>query len=319
MIKAENLCMHYGPVQALQHVNFEVKKGEIIGLLGPNGAGKSTTLKIITTYIYPTEGTVYLDNIDVRENPIPVRQRIGYLPEQLPLYMDMEVREYLQFVGYSRGLSGAKLQERLDWVTKKCGLKSVFPKLIRELSKGYKQRTALAQALIHDPEIVILDEPTSGLDPHQIIEIRNLIKELATEKTIIFSTHILQEVEAITNRIIIINRGKIVANGSMAELENAMGYQQFQLVLPSAVALGDVKSAFQKLENIQGVEAGEAKNGEIAYSIRANASKEVRPQITQLIKEKKWDFLEVKKKPFTLEEIFLQLTEPENKHKGVNQ
>ncbi len=318
MIKAENLCMRYGPVQALNSVNFEVKKGEIIGLLGPNGAGKSTTLKIITTYIYPTNGTVYLEGMDVRENPIPVRQKIGYLPEQLPLYMDMEVREYLQFVGYSRGLSGNKLKERMDWVMNKCGLKSVFPKLIRELSKGYRQRTALAQALIHDPEIVILDEPTSGLDPHQIIEIRNLIKEISQDKTIIFSTHILQEVEAITNRIIIINRGKIVANGSMNELENAMGYQQFQMILSSSVQESQVKESLSKIEHVQTIDTIGNKNNEIIYLIRANAAQEIRPQISQLIREKQWNFLEMKKKPFSLEEIFLQLTEPENKHKGVN-
>ena len=311
MIKAENLCMHYGPVQALKEVNFEVKKGEIIGLLGPNGAGKSTTLKIITTYIYPSNGTVYVENMDVRENPIPVRQKIGYLPEQLPLYMDMEVREYLRFVGHSRGLSGMKLEERLDWVMIKCGLKAVFPKLIRELSKGYRQRTALAQALIHDPEIVILDEPTSGLDPHQIIEIRNLIKELSQHKTVIFSTHILQEVEAITDRIIIINRGKIVANGTMNELENAMGYQQFQLILPSAIKEGQVKESLNKIQYVKRVTTGEQKKEETEYLLRAEAAKEIRPQIAQVIKEKQWDFLEMKKKPFTLEEIFLQLTEPE--------
>lgn len=311
MIQAENLCMRYGAVQALKDVNFEVKKGEIIGLLGPNGAGKSTTLKIITTYIYPTQGNVYVEGFSVKDNPIPVRAKIGYLPEQLPIYMDMEVGEYLSFVGNARGLYGYRLQERLSWVAAKCGLTPVFCKLIRELSKGYRQRTALGQALIHNPEIVILDEPTSGLDPHQIIEIRNLIKELATEKTIIFSTHILQEVQAITNRILIINRGNIVANGTMSELEKTLPSQQYQLVLSDRIPEKEIESHVNKLANVKKVSVSHPHEGEVEYLIEAKSGLDLRIPLVKMLQERQWDFLEIKKKPFSLEEIFLQLTEPE--------
>jgi ABC-2 type transport system ATP-binding protein len=236
MIEAKNLSMYYGPVTALSNVSFKIEQGEVIGLIGPNGAGKTTTLKIITTYLYPSAGTVYVTGKDVREDPLEIRKLIGYLPEQLPLYMDMQVHEYLKFVGNARAIYGRKLADRLEWVQQKCGLKPVYYKLIHELSKGYRQRTALAQALIHDPEIVILDEPTSGLDPHQILEIRNLIRELASQKkTIIFSTHILQEVQAITSRILVITRGKIVADGKIDDVRTkALPGMRCELVLPSA-------------------------------------------------------------------------------------
>jgi len=310
MIKTENLCMRYGPVQALNDVNFEIAQHEVIGLLGPNGAGKSTTLKILTTYIYPTQGTAYVAGYDVRNNPIPIRKLIGYLPEQLPLYMDMEVSEYLTFVGRSRGLYGATLRKRLEWVKEKCGIGPMFHKIIRELSKGYRQRTALAQALLHDPEIVILDEPTSGLDPHQIIEIRALIHELAQEKTMIFSTHILQEVQAVTNRIIVLNRGKIVANGTFDELQMQLGYQKYELILPTNLPENDVLDAVRLFPNVQKADVENRKNGEITYLVQGPAKEELRTPIIQMLKQKQWDFLEIKKKPFTLEEIFLQLTEP---------
>lgn len=310
MIQAKNLSMYYGSVAALQNVNFEVKQGEIIGLLGPNGAGKSTTLKIITTYTYPTEGNVTIDKFNVRENPIEIRKMIGYLPEQLPLYMDMEVAEYLTFVGRARGLYGSTLQKRLEWVTAKCGLQVMYHKLIRELSKGYKQRTALAQALIHDPEIVILDEPTSGLDPHQIIEIRELIKELAENKTIIFSTHILQEVQAVTNRVLIINRGKIVADGTTQELENKLENKQYQLVLPKDIDKNIVLEAIKENNSVLNAEVSEEAN-ECVYLIHSKVDSDLRPSLAELISSKNWKFLELKTKPYSLEEIFLKMTEPE--------
>jgi ABC-2 type transport system ATP-binding protein len=333
MIKTEKLGMRYGPVRALNDVSFEVKQGEVIGLLGPNGAGKSTTLKILTSYIYPTYGTAYVNGIDVRENPIPIRQMIGYLPEQLPLYTDMEVGEYLRFVGNARSLYGGNLTKRLEWVTEKCGLKPVYRKLIHQLSKGYRQRTALAQALIHDPQIVILDEPTSGLDPHQILEIRSLVKELAQQKTIIFSTHILQEVQAITHRIIIINRGKIVADGTVEALEKTMEHRRYELTMsdtvPEAEVVGalknkvpEVKKIESKYENgvitylIQGTQAQSAMNA-LSEGILMNGKSPVRQEdtvlkaLSQVVKQRQWDFLSFHRLPFTLEEIFLKLTEPE--------
>jgi ABC-2 type transport system ATP-binding protein len=218
MIDVRSLTMHYGHVVALDGVSFKANPGEVLGLLGPNGAGKTTAMRILTTYLYPTSGTAEVDGFDILEHPFEVRGRIGYLPETVPLYGDMQVGEYLAFVGSARGLSGAKLAERLDWVKGACQLKKVWRQAAGELSKGYGQRVGLAQALIHDPKVLILDEPTSGLDPLQIIEIRSLIKSLAKEKTIVFSTHILPEVEALADRIVIINEGKLVADGTLAEL-----------------------------------------------------------------------------------------------------
>ncbi|MFA5168099.1 MAG: ATP-binding cassette domain-containing protein [Candidatus Omnitrophota bacterium] len=218
MINVQSLTMRYGPATALENVSFQANPGEILGLLGPNGAGKTTAMRILTTYLFPSSGTAKVDGFDILENPIEVRKRIGYLPETVPLYGDMRVDEYLTFVGKARALEGAKLAERLEWVKNACHLKSVWKHLLCELSKGFGQRVGLAQALIHDPKVLILDEPTSGLDPIQIIGIRSLVKSLAKEKTIVFSTHILQEVEALADRIVILNEGKLVAQGTKQEL-----------------------------------------------------------------------------------------------------
>jgi len=218
MIDVQSLSMRYGHFEALKDVSFQAREKEILGLLGPNGAGKTTAMRILTTYLYPSSGTAKIDNYDILGNPAEVRKRTGYLPETAPLYPDMRVDEYLRFVGEARGLGGAALKGRMDWVKDAAGIGPIWKHTISEISKGYRQRLGLAQALIHDPKVLILDEPTSGLDPLQIIGIRDLIKQLAEEKTIIFSTHILQEVEAIADRIVIINEGKIIAQGTQAEL-----------------------------------------------------------------------------------------------------
>lgn len=313
MIRTDNLGMIYGTVQALQGVNFEIKQGEVIGLLGPNGAGKSTTLKILTSYIYPTTGTAYIANYDVCKSPLPIRKMVGYLPEQLPLYMDMEVAEYLSFVGKARGLKGRELMLRLDWVKNNCGLKTMYHKLIRELSKGYRQRTSLAQALIHDPQIVILDEPTSGLDPHQIMEIRRLIRELAQHKTVIFSTHILQEVQAITNRVIVLNQGKIVADGVLDDLQNKSDYQQYEIVLKKNIPEVEVITALKSITNGELIAVEPHANEEVSYVIKNSDKQDLRISLQRIMQEKQLSFLEVKKRPFTLEEIFLRLTEQATK------
>lgn len=220
MIDVQNLTMHYGSFIALDGISFRVREGEILGLLGPNGAGKTTAMRILTTYLYPTSGTATIDSLDILEHPIEVRKRIGYLPETAPLYLDMQTEEYLQFVAEARGVRGKKLSSRLGWVRDACGIKPIWKHTLSEISKGYRQRVGLAQALIHDPKVLIFDEPTSGLDPLQIIGIRDLIRRLAKEKTIIFSTHILQEVEVMADRIVIINEGKIVSQGTQEELAN---------------------------------------------------------------------------------------------------
>ncbi len=218
MIDVRSLSMQYGSFKALQGVSFQAKENEILGLLGPNGAGKTTAMRLLTTYLYPSSGTAVVGGADIIENPHDVRRKTGYLPETAPLYTDMQVDEYLGFVGAARGLEGAKLRERLDWVKEACDLSFIWKHTLSEISKGFRQRVGLAQALIHDPEVLILDEPTSGLDPLQIIGIRKLIRELAKKKTIIFSTHILSEVEAIADRIVIINEGRIIAQGTQQEL-----------------------------------------------------------------------------------------------------
>jgi len=232
MIEVRDVTKRFGSTVALDRVSFAVEKGKILGFLGPNGAGKSTTMKIITTFLAPDGGQVTVDGIDVLEQPLSVRRRIGYLPENVPLYHDMSVEEYLVFVGRARGLANPRLRERLAWCVEACGLRTEYKKRIQELSKGFRQRTGLAQALIHDPDILILDEPTSGLDPLQIIGIRQLIASLAGHKTVIFSTHILQEVGPVTDRVAIVNEGRIVADGRIGELtERAMGENRVFLTL----------------------------------------------------------------------------------------
>ena len=225
MIKANNLTMYYGATRALDRVTFEAGESEIIGLLGPNGAGKTTLMRILTTFIYPTKGSASICGFDITREPLQVRKLIGYLPENPPLYMDMRVDEFIDFVGRARGLTGSELKKRKDWVVEATSVNNVYKHLISELSLGFRQRVGLAQALIHDPKVVILDEPTSGLDPIQIVEIRKLIKDLAKNKTVIFSTHILQEASTISSRLLIIAEGMIIAQGTLEELrkQNSSG------------------------------------------------------------------------------------------------
>ena len=308
MIRAESLSMHYGPVQALRNVSFEVKKGEIVGLLGPNGAGKSTTMKILTTYLHPSKGTAKVGGMDVLDNPLGVRKIIGYLPEILPLYMDMEVKGYLSFVGKARGLSGARLRERTDVVLDACGLRHMYRKVVRELSKGYKQRTALAQALIHDPEIIILDEPTSGLDPHQIVEIRQLIKSLAHGKTVILSTHILQEVEATADRIVIISQGRIVGDGTLVELRDRATTEERTRVS----VLGKREDTERLLSGIEGsrkVDYTGDEDGFATFVLHGKPGSQLWREVGKLARLKNWELRELTDRPLTLEETFLKLTE----------
>ena len=218
MLKVQNLTKIYGSQKAVNDISFEAKAGEIVGFLGPNGAGKSTTMKIATCYLTATSGNVEVCNYNVQKNPLEVRQNIGYLPEHNPLYLDMYVKEFLEFIGGIYGLKGQSLQKRISDVIELFGLTLEYKKKIGQLSKGYRQRVGLAQALIHDPRVLILDEPTTGLDPNQLAEIRQVIKNIGKEKTVIFSTHILQEVEAICDRVVIINHGIIVKDCPIIEM-----------------------------------------------------------------------------------------------------
>ncbi len=307
MISAEGLWMRYGSVRALEDATFEVRQGEILGLLGPNGAGKTTTLKILTTALSPSAGRVMIGGQDAAVDPIGVRRRIGYLPESAPLYMDMLVADYLAFVGAARGLAGARLRERREAVVIACGLESAYNRPIEQLSKGFRQRVGIAQALIHDPDILILDEPTSGLDPIQIRGIRDLVRGLARHKTIIFSTHILQEIEAVSDRVLIINEGRIVASGTPAELERqAMGADRLLVEIA-----GDAAAATAALATVTGVQvAGTAEplEGGAAFHVgHAFGDVEAPRRVSEALTRAGIPVLRLTHERFTLEQVFVAL------------
>lgn len=309
MIELEKVCKNYGLTKALVDVSFKIRKGEIVGFVGPNGAGKSTAMKIITTYTAPTSGTVKVGNFDVMEQPLEVRKLIGYLPETVPLYADMLVSEYLQFVGEARHLNGT-FQKRFDWVVEAAGLKPVLKRKIGVLSKGYKQRTCLAQALIHDPEILILDEPTSGLDPLQIIGIRNLIKNLAHEKTIILSTHILPEVATIADRILVINEGRIVADGSFEDLRQQVTTRG-SVYLAVKGSKKDFESALKTIPEIVDVTYDEARRrGEVGAHLYFSKGVDYIARLNELLRQQQWDVLEFHPEKLSLEDSFIRLTQP---------
>ena len=306
MIEVRGVSKSFGTMAALDSVSFSLSRGEILGFLGPNGAGKSTTMKIITTFLAPDRGTVTVDGIDVLEQPLAVRGRIGYLPENVPLYLDMNVQEYLTFVGRARGLSGARLKERLGWCAEACGLVSEYHKPIGELSKGYRQRTGLAQALVHDPDILILDEPTSGLDPLQIKGIRELIKSLAGSKTIIFSTHILQEVSPVTDRVVIINEGGIIADGPVGDLRR-------QAMVSNRVYVGVRASAAPVAAGLRGLDAVDTVDtlsaGDVArFEVRGSFSRDLVAAVEGLARAEGWQLTELHEAPYSLEDTFIALT-----------
>ena len=307
MIEARGLSMRYGAVTALADSTFSAGKGEVVGLLGPNGAGKTTTMRILTTYQIPSAGSAIVAGHDVITAPLEVRKRIGYLPETLPLYLSMEVRECLRFVGRARGLRGRELKERIDWVVGKCGLDRMFSSPIVTLSKGYKQRTALAQALVHDPEVVILDEPTTGLDPHQILEIRALIKELADERTVILSTHILQEASALADRLLVMSRGRIVGQGTPDELLERAGVRPRVRLHVSGARSREAAGALAFLEQAGAVTVIEAGDGAALLEVV-----EVGDGLTQAAGRWAHDadltVLELSRQEGGLEDMFLALT-----------
>src|SRR5580693_7785076 len=248
MIKVEGLTKRYARNVAVDNISFEVEKGQIVGFLGPNGAGKTTTMRVLTCFLPPTSGTATVSGFDVLENPHEVKKRIGYLPETPPLYPEMEVSEYLTFVGRLKGISSADIARRVAEVTERCAIGDVRMKLIGKLSKGYRQRVGLAQAIIHNPDVLILDEPTSGLDPKQIIETRELIKELAGDHTIILSTHILSEIEHSCDKVIIISHGKLVATDTVANLTNRLrGSEAVALEVDAGLPEADVRSRLEQV------------------------------------------------------------------------
>jgi len=310
MIEVRNLHKTFGLTVALDGVNFDVHKGEVLGFLGPNGAGKTTTMRIITGFLRPDAGTVRVAGFDISETPIEVKKRVGYLPEDNPLYNDMTVTEYLKFVGEVRGLKNGGMKEAFERVVNTCGLKEVVKRPIGELSKGFKQRVGLAQVLLHDPEILILDEPTSGLDPTQIVEIRELIKELGKEKTILLSTHILPEVSVTSTRVVIINRGKIVASGTIEELtEKARGGEATYVELKASKE--EVEETFSQTSWISSFTFIEEENGKIRYALKGKDGDDIRESLFYLVRDKGWTLFELYREKATLEEVFLELTTEE--------
>lgn len=304
-IQVKNLSKVYGPQVAVDDISFEVKTGEILGFLGPNGAGKTTTMKIISCFMAPNQGSVTVGGYNIFENPQEVKKHIGYLPESNPLYYDMPVLEYLAFVAELQGVDKSVIPERMKEIVRMCGLNREKHKKIGELSKGYKQRVGLGQSLIHDPEILILDEPTTGLDPNQIVEIRNLIKEIGKEKTVILSTHILPEVEATCDRILIINRGKIVADGTPETLRKAGQGEEMIKAQIMGPSLNDVFDPLLKIESVTSVDPIE---GENRYQIVGKGGLATREEIFKLCVEKGWILTELTPIETRLEDIFRELT-----------
>ena len=308
MIEIKNLTKKFGNTVVLDDISLEVKKGEILGFLGPNGAGKSTTMKIITSFWTPTSGRVVAGGIDVVKDALAARAKIGYLPETVPLYEDMRVFEYLKFIAEVRGIAKSRIRARIKEVVEACGLAKVLRRPIEELSKGYRQRVGLAQAIMHEPDILILDEPTTGLDPNQITEIRDLIKEIGKEKTVIFSTHILSEVSATCDRVIIINNGKIVGEGNPAELAQKAGSKEIIYVKIKGPK-SEVEAALRGLENVEKAEVKDKESEDIyGYEIEPKSGIDLREALSRKVMEKNWSILEFSKKSMSLEDVFKVLT-----------
>ena len=312
-IEVKDLHKSYGDHVALRGISFHVKEGEVVGFLGPNGAGKSTAMKIITGFIAPSAGAASIRGFDVLEAPIEARSLIGYLPENAPIYPDMRVRDYLNYVGQIRGLGTAERERAIERVTGECAITDRLYQRIGDLSKGYRQRVGLAQALLHSPPILILDEPTTGLDPNQIIEIRNLIREIGRHKTVILSTHILSEVQATCDRVVIINRGTLVADGTTDEVTTrTQGGQLLQVVLapgkvaPSAEAVSRALAALPGVERVKALEGADP--GHFAYELLA--STDVRAAVFALAIEQGLVLLELARERSNLEEVFRRLTHP---------
>ncbi|HEY4364838.1 MAG TPA: ATP-binding cassette domain-containing protein [Bryobacteraceae bacterium] len=314
MIKVEGLTKRYARNIAVDHISFQVEKGQIVGFLGPNGAGKTTTMRMLTCFMPPTEGSAEVAGYNVLENPMEVKRRIGYLPETPPVYPEMEVVEYLDFVGRIKGVPQAGRLKRINEVMEKCAVAEVRNKEIGKLSKGYRQRVGLAQAIIHNPAVLILDEPTSGLDPHQIIETRDLIKELAGEHTIILSTHILPEVEHSCDHVIIIAKGKLVATDTVANLTSRLHGAEvvaIEVIAKDGAGDGFAGQVQQKLERVDGVSrvlSEEIRDGRARFKVESLQGRQVRPELARAVIESGWNLNELRSVGLSLEEIFLQLT-----------
>jgi ABC-2 type transport system ATP-binding protein len=312
MITVKDLTKRYARTTAVDGISFQVAKGQIVGFLGPNGAGKTTTMRILTCFLPPSAGTVQVAGFDVLEQPLEVKKRIGYLPESPPIYPEMETAEYLKFVGKLKGLRGAELEKRVEYVCDRCAIADVKTRLLGKLSKGYRQRVGLAQAIIHNPDVLILDEPTAGLDPKQINETRDLIRGLAGDHTIILSTHILSEVEQTCEQVIIIDKGKLVATDSVRNLQaRARGAESVVMEIAGPNGKLEVASVQRKLEEVAGVSrvlCKEQIDSRAVFEVESQKGRLVRGDLARAVVESGWDLNELRPAAMSLEEIFLQLT-----------
>jgi ABC-2 type transport system ATP-binding protein len=311
MIEVEHVTKNYGSLRAVSDVSFRLKQREVLGLLGPNAAGKTTLMRIMTGYLPATEGSVRLDKLTIADNPIEFKRRIGYLPEIPPLYTDMTVRAYLQFAAEIKGVPRGERGRRVAEIIEKVSLGDVAGRLIENISKGYRQRVGLAQAMVHNPEVLILDEPTVGLDPKQIIEIRNLIKELAKEHTVLLSSHILPEVSATCDRVIILNEGRVVAVDTQEELmRRAQGGDRLTIEVGGG-APDQIRKTFQDIENVEKVESLESRGTAVRASVSYKRGSDVREELFRKVVANNWTLLELSPGGISLEDIFLKLTREE--------
>ena len=309
MIQVENLTKVYGATRAVDDVSFNVRKGEVLGFLGPNGAGKSTTMKVLTCYLAPTGGRAKVAGFDVFDDSLEVRKHLGYLPEDTPLYKDMTVLEYLQFAAAMRGMASDRSAKRIKEIGGRCGLHEVAGKLVGKLSRGYRQRAGLAQAMLDDPDILILDEPTSGLDPNQIVEIRQLIKEVGKEKTVILSTHILPEVQATCSRILIISSGKLVADGTPDELRARERGSRYRLVMEASGTTAEaVKARLVGIKGVSRCEPVRGEDGAHSFTLDAAGDEDLRKVLFRAAVDNKWTLLELHREAVSLETVFRNLT-----------
>ena len=307
MIEVQHLTKRYGPVTAVDDISFTVERGEILGFLGPNGAGKTTTMRVLTGYMPPTEGKAIVAGYDVFEQPIEAKRRTGYLPETPPLYPDMTVREYLSFVSKIKGIPRGERKARVDGMMRKTHISDMANRHCGKLSKGYRQRVGLAQALMHNPDVLILDEPTAGLDPKQIIETRQLIKSLAGDHTIILSTHILPEVSQTCQRVVIINRGKVVAVDTPDNLTSRLrGSETMYLQVDATGA--DAAAVLQHVAGVTRVAIADTKGSAVGYEVDSEAGQDVRRELAAAVVGRGWGLLEMRPMRMSLEEIFLHVT-----------
>ena len=313
MIEVQHLTKRYGPVTAVDDISFRVERGEILGFLGPNGAGKTTTMRVLTGYMPATEGKAIVAGQDVFANPVEAKRRTGYLPEVPPLYPDMTVREYLSFVANIkiRGASRADRAMRVDHVMKRAQVDDMADRHCGKLSKGYRQRVGLAQALIHEPEVLILDEPTAGLDPKQILDTRELIRGLAGEHTVILSTHILPEVAQTCQRVVIINRGRVVAEDTPDNLTRQL--RGAATIYVQVEADGDAEAALQAVPGVRRVTVADRHERELGFEVEAEPERDIRRDLARAVVDRGWGLLELRPTRMSLEEIFLQLTTSEER------